>query len=166
MNLTQQDQEKIISFLGKNEKAYYNPKVGEMMTTKILVIEPSKTLADALEIMVKEGFKSIPVVDKSTNQLLGVITDRDLRTYCKSIFNYTLKEVMDTLAQHKISDILPPFHLCQKVKEDTLINESAKILKQVNINCLPVVTNDNQLSGVITRSDMLDHLIRILEPLE
>ena len=52
------------------------------------------------------------------------------------------------------------------VKENDSILEAAKIMRVSRIGCLPIVNDADSIVGVITRSDMLDQLIRVLEPKE
>ncbi len=52
------------------------------------------------------------------------------------------------------------------VKESDSVLEAAKIMRVSRIGALPIVNDADQVVGIITRSDMLDQLIRTLEPAE
>eukprot|EP01132_Coremiostelium_polycephalum_P004926 gene4926-6140_t len=154
--------EKIFS---KEKKLELNPECEKVMSKKILGIKPTESLNRALELMVLNGIKRLPVVDEQY-ELLGMVTDKDIRSYSKSNLDYSIKEFSDFLKSIKISDILPDKHLFIKIKEDERITEAAKLMQRNDINGLPVIDKNDKLTGIITRSDILDQLIRILEPIK
>ncbi len=43
---------------------------------------------------------------------------------------------------------------------------AAKLMRIRNVGGLPVLNSEGNLVGIVSRRDMLDHLIRILEPLD
>ena len=61
-------------------------KVKEIMTQNVLSVEPGETLLDALRKMTTNDVDQLPVVDKSSGALLGIISHTDLlRAYDKRI---------------------------------------------------------------------------------
>ena len=65
-------------------------KVQDIMTTRIITIEPYRTLEEAAEIMTKNKIKRLPVIDEGS--LVGIITATDLIAY-----ENTLIETMSSL---------------------------------------------------------------------
>jgi len=66
-------------------------KVQDIMSTKLITIEPYRTLEDAAEIMTKNNIKKLPVVEDN-GRLVGIITTSDLIAY-----ESTLIETISTL---------------------------------------------------------------------
>jgi CBS domain-containing protein len=53
-----------------------NVKVGEIMSSPVVAIEPEANLRDAAALMLQSGVKRLPVI--SNGKLVGIITDTDL----------------------------------------------------------------------------------------
>jgi len=53
-----------------------NVKVGEIMSSPVVAIEPDASLRDAAALMLQSGVKRLPVI--SNGKLVGIITDTDL----------------------------------------------------------------------------------------
>jgi CBS domain-containing protein len=54
-------------------------KVSDIMTDKIIAVDPSNTLEQAADVMVKYKIKKLPVIDKG--RLVGIVTATDLIAY-------------------------------------------------------------------------------------
>ncbi|KYQ90770.1 hypothetical protein DLAC_09409 [Tieghemostelium lacteum] len=151
--------------LNNDQKIKLNPKIKEIMTVKVLHCKPDNNLKEVFEVMTTENIKRIPVVNNDYD-LVGMVTDRDVRLACKNGFDYTLDEILKSLSEIKVGDMLPPKEACQYIDEDQSVLDAAKVMRMFNISGLPVVDKDSRLSGVITRSDILDQAIRILDPIK
>jgi CBS domain-containing protein len=66
--------------LGKSVEDYQNIQVGEVMTTKIAVMEPDQHLGAAAEVLMAHRFNAIPIVDDNRG-LLGIVTTYDILKY-------------------------------------------------------------------------------------
>lgn len=132
----------------------------------IYTIDPGSRLDEALRIMLSHHIRHLPVVDLKTNNLLGIITDRDLRLASYSPVlepNIDLRENIRKLHQHKVSEAMAKNLLT--VNDDDTILDACKLMR-ISKYVLPVVKKDTtQLIGLLTHSTMLDHLIRYMEPL-
>lgn len=108
-----------------------------------MIIDPitlpiSATVGDAKQNMREHSIGGIPIVDKN-NQLLGIVTNRDLRFE---------KNVSRPLSQVMTSSPLVT------VAEGTSLEEAELILQENKIEKLPVVKDDNTLVGLITFRDI------------
>lgn len=108
-----------------------------------MIIEPitisSKALvSDALALMAEYHIGGIPVVDKS-NELVGIVTNRDLRFERK--LDRAIKEVMTKKVV--------------TVSEFTTFEKAADILQENKIEKLPVVDKNKKLVGLITYRDII-----------
>jgi IMP dehydrogenase len=108
------------------------------MIKKPITLTGDKSIGDALKLMAKYSISGIPVVD-STNKLIGIITNRDLR------FKPNPKELIaDTMTKENLIT----------VPEGTTLEEAEKILQDKRIEKLPVVDNSYTLKGLITFKDI------------
>ena len=78
------------------------------------------------------------------------ITEEDL----KKIYEIALRHAKERLAlKIPVKDVMTLAVIA--VKEDSDINEAARILSEGNVSGLPVVDNENSVIGVITEADIL-----------
>ncbi|ADG13899.1 CBS domain-containing protein [Methanocaldococcus infernus] len=55
-----------------------NVKAMDLATRKIVTIYPETSIEDALKIMKKYNITKLPIIDKSTNKIVGVISEEEL----------------------------------------------------------------------------------------
>ena len=103
-----------------------------------ITLSKENTLADALQVMKENKIGGIPITN-SSNVLVGIITNRDLR------FQRDL--------QTAIGDVMTKENLVTAAK-GTDLKEAEKILQEYKIEKLPVVDNENKLLGLITFKDI------------
>ncbi len=112
--------------------------VGAWMTHNPVIAEPGEKLT-SVEAKMREGsFRSVPVV--SDGNLLGIVTDRDLRSHTGFLDHATAS---DAMAQDLVT-----------VTPSSSIREAARLLRERKIGGLPVV-EDGSLVGIITTTDVL-----------
>ncbi len=138
--------------------------VRDLMTPNPITVRPDTQLDEALSLMLNNNVRRLPVVDED-GRLVGIVSDRDLRLAADSPFlQETPDEVLEHLAQHRVGEIM---HTALHTIEETApVVEAAKLMRVARVGGLPVVNRTGNLVGIITRSDLIDHLIRILEPVE
>jgi len=119
--------------------------VGKRMTKNPVTVAPQEFLSQAREKMTAGGFRLLPVV--SEGQLIGVLTDRDMRGH------------IGDLERTKINGVMTEKPLT--VTPSTTLENAAQTLLSRKIGGLPVIEND-RLVGVITTSDMLQAFLDVL----
>ncbi|HRZ97046.1 MAG TPA: IMP dehydrogenase, partial [Paludibacter sp.] len=95
-------------------------------------------VGDALSMMKEFSIGGIPVTN-TNNELVGIVTNRDLR----------FQRDMDT----KIDDVMTKKNLVTTTSS-TNLEAAADILQQYKIEKLPVVDKDNKLVGLLTYKDI------------
>src|SRR6056297_4116539 len=88
--------------------------------------------------MKKHKIGGIPIVE-SSNRLIGIVTNRDLR------FEHYVDKRLDTIMTKK--DLVT-------AKEKTSLEEAEEILQEYKVEKLPIVNKDNILVGLITFKDI------------
>jgi len=113
------------------------------MVSDPLTVHPDQTLADALRIKAETGFSGMPVVERDTGKLVGILTNRDVRFASNP--NTPISELMT-----KNTADMPLI----TVKEGVDGDEARRLLHQYRIERLLVVDDDYRCVGLITVKDM------------
>jgi IMP dehydrogenase len=109
------------------------------MVVNPVTINPEQTLADALGLMEKFQISGIPVVERGSQKLAGILTNRDVR-------------FASNLAQ-PISELMTKDRLVT-VREGVDADEARRLLHQYRIEKLLVVDGEYRCIGLITVKDM------------
>lgn len=98
---------------------------------------------DALLEMTKKGL-GMTVVVNSDNEVLGLITDGDLRRLLDAEVNIRDAQVTDVMTRD-----------CKTVSADILAAEALQIMEEYKINSFPVVDGNNVVIGAFNMHDLL-----------
>ncbi|WP_033069392.1 IMP dehydrogenase [Thalassospira australica] len=109
------------------------------MVVNPITIHPDQTLADALDLMDANRISGIPVVERSSNKLVGVLTNRDVR------FASNRAQPVSELMTHEG---------LVTVTENVDTAEAKKLLHQHRIEKLLVVDEAYRCTGLITVKDI------------
>lgn len=112
----------------------------DIMTTPVKIISPDATIRQAEEIMLRYGHSGLIVMDE--NKLKGIFSRRDL----------------DKIKKHNLYDVPIKGYMTRKVitiSPDIPVSEVQRLLVAHDIGRLPVVDENDDLLGIITRSDLL-----------
>ena len=131
----------------------------DYMTTELVTVQETDTLLDATMFFVRSTFRHLPVV--RGRQLVGVITERDVKQYAPSVLSGISAEDYNSIMETTpISRVMARSPITVRPEQSVL--EAAKLLYAKRLGCLPVI-QDNELVGIITTTDMLKVLAQILE---
>jgi acetoin utilization protein AcuB len=117
-------------------------------------IKPETTVATAQKLLRSHNFRHLPVVDDQ-GHLLGMITDRDLRSaYPSSVLNETEQDMeMKRLANTPVKKIMGRrrfFLTPQCTLDDALL-----LLSREKIGALPVVDETMYVLGIFSIRDLI-----------
>ncbi|MGO9450974.1 MAG: universal stress protein [Candidatus Binataceae bacterium] len=115
--------------------------VGQWMTPRPLTVAPGEPLAAARSRMEEGGFRSVPVV--SAGKLVGIVTDRDVRSSLSGSESLKVSDVMT-------ADVIT-------VTPRTSILDASRLLCDRKIGALPVIEG-GQVVGIISSEDLLKAL--------
>jgi acetoin utilization protein AcuB len=119
--------------------------ITQAMTPNPVTIRSDATLAKANSLMDAGGFRRLPVVENG--RLIGILTERDLHEHLGYLGNTVVSAVMST-------------RLITVTAKDT-VEEAARTMLKHKIGALPVLQNGS-LMGIVTASDLLSALLRVL----
>ncbi|KAL4582250.1 hypothetical protein LXL04_006794 [Taraxacum kok-saghyz] len=152
--------------------------VGDFMTTKdeLHVVKPTTTVDEALEKLVEHRITGFPVID-DTWKLVGLVSDYDLLAL-DSISGAvrsdtgmfpevdstwkTFNEVQNLLSKTDgklVGDVMTPAPLV--VRENTNLEDAARLLLETKYRRLPVVDGEGKLVGIITRGNVVRAALQI-----
>lgn len=133
--------------------------VRDFMTSEVTSLQETDTLLDAAMVFVRSSFRHLPVL--RDRKVVGIITERDVKQFAPSLLSRTSAEeynqIMETTPISRVMTRDP-----MTLKPDQPIFEAATLLHIKRVGCLPVVEN-GELVGIITTTDLLGLLIRIME---
>jgi CBS domain-containing protein len=128
--------------------------VRDIMMGSPVTLKPEDTLHLANDVISLGRIRHIPVVDDG--KLVGLLSERDLLGAAASaLFRLTQKSKSALLKSVLIKDVMKKKVIT--VKPDTSIKETAHLMKEKKIGCVPVVT-DGSLVGLVTTTDILRYV--------
>ena len=133
--------------------------VRDIMTTDLTTLSEDEVLLDATLILARGGFRHIPILNDK--KLVGIVTDKDVKHYTPSILSGIPPEEYNRLmATTPLSKIMTRNPIT--IEPGKTVYEAAQILYDHRIGCLPVVES-GELKGIITSTDMLNLLLKLLK---
>jgi CBS domain-containing protein len=128
----------------KNKKAVNTKLIHakEIGSRPVIYAHPKQTVSDAIELMKKYKIHHLPLLNKDQT-LAGIISDRDLIG----------KRNFERLERLATTDVLV-------AKENTEIQMVARLMLDNGISALPLIDENNQLTGIITKSNLLEYIIK------
>ncbi|MCC7273233.1 MAG: IMP dehydrogenase [Alphaproteobacteria bacterium] len=109
------------------------------MVVNPVTIHPEETLADALRLMADHRISGIPVVERGTKRLVGILTNRDVR--------------FASDPNQRVAELMTKEGLVT-VKEGVTRDEAKRLLHQHRIEKLLVVDDAYRCIGLITVKDI------------
>jgi CBS domain-containing protein len=139
-------------------------KAADVMTHKVVSVNPDTPVADAVRLMLQDDISGLPVVD-TLGRLLGIVTEGD--------FLRRTETGTEHQRQRWLAFVLGPGRLAQEyvqthgrkvaevmtadvvsVSEYTPLREIVRLMEHHRIKRVPV-TRDGMLVGIVSRADLL-----------
>ena len=130
-------------------------QVKDYMTPHPIVLAPDDTLRKASQLMEEHQLRRFPVLEGG--QLVGIVTDRDIRSAGMSSAVMQERRYVEYLLDRiQVGGIMTPHPIT--VKPETSLKEAAALILDKKIGGLPVVDGD-KLVGIITETDLIRALM-------
>jgi CBS domain-containing protein len=133
------------------------------MSPPEFTVRPDALVEDAYAIMRREDIRHLLVLD-DRGELVGVVTDRDLRRP-----NWNGEDLLSVRDMYLLGDELRVFDVMSEdpitVTPDELTSTAARIMVENKFNCLPVVNDRGTVVGILTSSDLLGALVYEVDPI-
>ena len=124
--------------------------VDEVMSQSVMSLQLSATFGDAVSLMASQHVRHSVVVDEQ-GRIKGVISDRDVLRALARTPDWKTKPVSEIMTHE-------PF----VVNPRTNVADALAQLLEKRINCLPVVSEDGKVCGILTSTDLLKSYHAIL----
>lgn len=122
--------------------------VNDIMHKNVQTLNPSASLRQAWNLLQTTGFHHLPVVDDQ-QRILAMFSDHDLLNI---LAKQTPSQLPAFWSQNIMGIAIKPV-LC--VLQNTDIRQSSNLLYEYDIGALPVLNDQHELCGIVTRSDIL-----------
>ena len=129
-------------------------RVRDVMTKQVTTVAPETLVAEAIQLFGECNIRHLLVTDQE-GRLAGVFSDRDaLRQMARGCDPFATR-VAALMRQEPVT-----------VSVDTTVQDAIELLSFHRINCLPVIDADRRVQGVLTTTDLLASLYRVLNWLD
>lgn len=133
---------------------------GELLSiakSPLKVAASTTPIYDAVQIMVKEGFRRLPIANPGTRHLEGIITATDVIDYLGGGKKFEV--IRQKYGSNFFKAINEPVKLImtQKVvsiRATAKIDDAIDMMKKSNLGGLPIVDADGSVKGIITERDI------------
>lgn len=134
--------------------------VKDHMTAKPYTITKDTVISKAVEIMRKNGFHRLPVVDGG-GKLIGLVTGELVEEQSgANDTSLSIYELNYLLNKTQVGDIM--IRDVKTITEDVFVEEAAQRMIDNGVSVLPVVDEENKVVGIITEKDIFQAFIELL----
>lgn len=115
----------------------------DIMTTDVMTLGQDAVIADAWDLFTHHSFHHLPVLNEH-QQPVAILSVRDI---------LLPPDGHSSIMKHNILDFASAPVYC--FSRDTDIRQATRTLYEYDLGSLPVITEDNCLCGIVTRSDII-----------
>ena len=133
--------------------------VRDWMTRKPIIVSSNILLRDAYWLMIDNKVRRLPVMDDE--RLVGIVTLEDLRrAEPPTGIGLDLVKITDILSRMTVRQVMTKDP--KTIAPDAPLIEAARMMLEHEVSTLPV-TEDSQLVGIITESDIFRAFVELGE---
>ncbi|MEW5956808.1 MAG: CBS domain-containing protein [Chloroflexota bacterium] len=140
-----------VSFISRVEELAYELRVEQVMTREVKVLHPRIQIAEVLDMFRELRIAGAPVVLEG--KLIGIISIEDLVRALRDSGRAELKAAVADYMSHNLITV----HAY-----DTIF-DALKIFAKTKVGRLPVIDQQGQLAGIITKGDITRGLLSALQ---
>ena len=132
--------------------------VKDWMSKTVITIDVKDSMEDAINSLKEYHIPMLPVMNKG--QLVGIVTDRDLKRASPSdSTTLEVHELLFLISKIKVRKIMTKDPIT--VPYDFTVEEAAEVFLRKGISGAPVVDQEGQIVGTITKEDLFRVLISL-----
>lgn len=135
--------------------------INDSMTQRVITIHHDTLLLEARDLMKTYNIRHLPVVAED-NTLIGLVTDRDIRSAMPSTIlqENEIPEIQERLATLTVDKIMT-------TKPNTLspmdtIQDALLLIQQTRVGAMPVVDRQGKLKGILSVRDLVRAFINVM----
>ena len=132
-------------------------RVQDIMTISCITAPPEMPVLEARQMMLEKRIRHLLVTEGT--RLVGIVTDRDIRLNLPSpATSLSVWEINYLLARMTVSNVMSKNVVSVSPSQDA--REAAQLMLDRKIGALPVVSDGQQLVGIITETDLLRAFVK------
>ncbi len=142
-------------------------KAKDFMIKDVISLREDASVKTLLEVLMKHKIGGLPLVDQN-NKLLGIVSDGDVLRYMnpKAFVSYYITYIEELDETLKAKSESPVKGIMKKkvvfVREEDELEDVLKLLASHHFKKIPVVNENREVVGVISRGDMIRKLGELL----
>ena len=142
--------------------------VTAIMTPDVVTVAPDTPIVEVARLMADQGISGVPVVEPDTGELVGLITEMEMIERQAKVELPTYTRILDATfvlaerdSEEKLARILATTagelmqDMVYSIREDATIEDVASLMFERKVNPVPVISLDDQLIGIVSRSDIV-----------
>lgn len=135
--------------------------VDRSMTRDVITLAEDATVLDAKQTLEKHHIHHLPVVDDA-RRLLGVVTDRDVRSALPSdvISDEETARERERVLSLKVTEIMTRNAVA--VSPSHTLEDVLLLMERMPVGAFPVVNEDRVIVGIISTRDLIRAFITVL----
>ncbi|TVQ32061.1 MAG: CBS domain-containing protein [Phycisphaeraceae bacterium] len=130
--------------------------VSDIMTRGVFTVKMDDTIRDIRHIFMQRKFHHVIVV--SGGKAVGVISDRDLLKTISPFIGSMSERPQDLNTLNKKAHQVMTRDLVF-VHENSRIIDAARLMVSCRVSCLPVLTDEGVVRGIVTWRDILTRIV-------
>ncbi len=150
----------------------------DIMSSPVITIKADTPLKKAAEILDENSFSGVPVVDDE-DVVIGILSETDILRYTQQIIGQPLRdphrvftkskevlhvdithrgiEVIELVANTAVDTLMTVDVISASV--DTPVYSIVSLMKENNINRIPVADKNGKIQGIVTRADVIAAIV-------
>ena len=139
-------------------------EIEKWMKHPVHSVKPLDSIQHARELMEQHRINQLPVV--VDGRVVGIVTDRDLRDAFPSVFDSSARRETKSKGGADpnaitVEMVMTPNVLTLGPKDS--VGKAVQLMRSERIGAIPIV-DAARLVGILTRSDVLDAFVALVEP--
>ena len=133
--------------------------VKDVMTTRVIAVRQTATYKDMAATMHKHRISAFPVIDDD-NKVIGIVSETDL--LAKEALEGTVPRTLQCMTRQRVRsqvNAITAADLMTKpavtIGPDATVASAARLMFNMRVKRLPVVSADGTLIGIVSRADVL-----------
>ena len=135
--------------------------IDKSMTKSVITIGPEASLFEARARMDDNHIRHLPVVTED-NKVIGIITDRDIRSALPSAFSTCLEDPKerDRISTLKVGEVMTRNPVT--ISPDNTLEDALLMMHKLRKGAFPVIDDNGKLRGIISTRDLIRAFINVL----
>ena len=136
--------------------------ISQFMTKDVVTLSRETDIAEARKLMIRCRIRHIPVT-RSDNTLIGIVSDRDIRSAMPSKYfhDHGIKEMESASATGvSVQDIMTKDPI--SVSLSSTLQDALLLIEKTRVGAFPVVDENLKVVGIVSDRDLLNAFIHVL----